>query len=262
MKYIYLILLILYFICYSSAHGGILSGNVSKEEYLRQNGLNLVRDSETGQPIKGAEISAPSQGITTFSDENGYFKLELSPAKSFILAVKKEGYTPFSLTISTIGQKNPLMIAIKRKSENDLVIDSALHHLGDDNFALNSSNASKFRLRAESPNFTKKFYIGNILNKHAVYLKIGSIIGLDTDIEHKLSNIEINSSSTPASVYINGIKITELRINGDNQSIIIPMHALKSNSENVITIETGVNKASRKRDYDDIEFLNLILEAR
>ncbi|MCK7484410.1 MAG: hypothetical protein MZU97_01795 [Bacillus subtilis] len=55
-----------------------------------------------------------------------------------------------------------------------------------------------------------------------------------------------NGISSLTDVYINAQKIGEIRINGDNQEIMIPAELLIPNSENQITVKTGRNLLSKK----------------
>jgi hypothetical protein len=59
--------------------------------------------------------------------------------------------------------------------------------------------------------------------------------------------------------FFNGNKISEIQINGDGQKIRIPHNLIKKINE--VTIKTGRNLMQTSYiDYDDIEFMNLIIE--
>ena len=61
-------------------------------------------------------------------------------------------------------------------------------------------------------------------------------------------------------VFINGSKISELHLNGDNQRVKIPP-MLVYNGKNELTIKTGHNMMETTYiDYDDIEFMNLSIQ--
>ena len=61
--------------------------------------------------------------------------------------------------------------------------------------------------------------------------------------------------------FVNGQKIAELKINGDNQKIPIPLKYLNQNSENILKIQTGINQTvTDYMDYDDVEIMNLIVD--
>ena len=60
--------------------------------------------------------------------------------------------------------------------------------------------------------------------------------------------------------FVNGSKISELHLNGDNQKVKIPP-MLVYNGKNELTIKTGHNMMETAYiDYDDIEFMNLFIE--
>ena len=69
------------------------------------------------------------------------------------------------------------------------------------------------------------------------------------------------SFASPPSVYLNGHKIAEIQINGDNQKIRLPKQFIRFNQQNVITIKAGRNLMQTAYvDYDDIEFMNLSIQ--
>ena len=95
------------------------------------------------------------------------------------------------------------------------------------------------------------------------YLKIGSIIGIDTLIARSMKqNSILNSYSSPPEVFFNGKKIAEIQLNGDNQRIKLPKNLVRAGQMNEITIKTGHNlKQTAYIDYDDIEFMNLSIQS-
>jgi hypothetical protein len=237
----------------------VISGNVNKEEFREK--ANVVVDGMTGNPVSDAEVSIPTEGIFTKTNNYGEFKLEASLKSPVILSVKADGYKPFSLTINESKTKNPLIIVVTKLFGNETIIDSEVHHLGDNKFSASSANAKDFNLKAHEPYFFKEFFVETLDSKDKAVLKIGSIIGLDTEIAKKLgqSNITI-SSSTPTNVYLNSQKIGEIKINGDNQEIRLPKNILRPNSYNTLKIETGINQQTTSyTDYDDMEFMNLLM---
>jgi len=236
----------------------ILAGNINKEELLEK--AHTVLDGATGNPVPDAEISIPSEGISLKTNNNGQFKLDATFRGPSILSVKADGYKPFSMTINESKLKSPLIIVVTKLLANETIIDTKIHHLGDDNYSANSANSGDFKEKAEGGYYLKEFYVGKINPKVDAVLKFGTIIGLDTEMAKKLGQSNIKSSfSTPTKVYLNTQKVGELRINGDNQEIFLPRNLLRPDSYNVIRIETGVNTASRNIDYDDMEFMNLML---
>lgn len=110
----------------------------------------------------------------------------------------------------------------------------------------------------------KTFYVESYPKKGMV-LKIGSIIGLDTMASREMGQSQLNTFSSPLSIYVNSVKIAEIAVNSSNKVIPIPNMLLKPKSENLLVLQTGVNQAMKftnKLDYDDIEFMNLILEEK
>ena len=91
------------------------------------------------------------------------------------------------------------------------------------------------------------------------YLVIGSIIGIDTALARGMGQNSITTSyASPPSIYFNGKKIAEIKINGDNQRIKLPTNLIRPNQRNEIRITAGINLAQTAYiDYDDIEFMNL-----
>jgi len=234
----------------------ILSGNVNKEEFLEKS--HIVVDGATGNPVVGAEVSVPSEGIFTKTNNSGQFKLDASFKAPAILSVQASGYSPFSLTINETG--NPLVIVVTKLFGNEIIIDSEIHHLGDDNFSEKSANAGDFKLESEGAGFSKEFFVEKFDTKSNPALKIGAVIGIDTKISHKVEGKKIKTYSSPMRIYINSKKIGEIKINADNQEISLPKGILKQNSANTIRIETGVNQQARTYvDYDDMEFMNILL---
>ena len=70
-----------------------------------------------------------------------------------------------------------------------------------------------------------------------------------------------NAYASPPEVFFNGNKIAEIQINGDGQKIKLPPNLIHKNGINEITIKTGRNLMQTSYvDYDDIEFMNLIIE--
>jgi len=236
-----------------------LAGSVEEKGYLKEK-KGTVIDKSTGKPVSNAKIGIPAKGIYTNSDYNGKFYLNADFDGPAILSVKADGYKPFSLTVSNGQQNKPLTIGITKSSGNELVIDTNLHHLGDDNFSDQSANSGNFKLKSAGHAFTKEFFATGATQGYV--LKIGSIIGIDTNLAGRLGQSRTKSYSSPTKVYINAREVAQLRINGDNQQIIIPPNYIISNSKNEITVETGKNLFARNIDYDDMEFMNLSLELR
>jgi hypothetical protein len=239
-----------------------LTGKVEEENHIQFDKTNKVVDNKTGQAIPGASVSIPAKGIFTKTDGEGNFNLHANLSAPAIMAVTADGYKPFSLTITEEKTRAPLVISITKETGNEIIIDSALHHLGDGVYSAQSANADDFKTKYSGPYFSKKFYVDNIDKNSSAVLKIGSIIGLDTLMARKLGQGSIQDTfSSPTTIYLNSQKIGELKINGDGQKIIIPVQLLIPRAFNQIIIKTGQNMfVSSKIDYDDMEFMNLILE--
>ena len=182
---------------------------------------------------------------------------------SSVLAVEKDGYRPFSLTINEKLAAQPLVLGIEKSNVHDIVISSEMFHLGDDNFSESSANSGEFKGKSIGPFYSKTFMMAaNALSKKN-YLVIGSIIGVDTLLARSLKqNAIVNSFSSPPEVYFNGTKIAEIQLNGDGQRIKLPNNLVRAGQANEITIKTGRNmKQTAYIDYDDIELMNLSIQS-
>jgi hypothetical protein len=234
------------------------TGGVSK---VGQKEGNQVTDAQTGKPIDFARITIPQENYRTYSDANGKFELKaIKIEQPTILNVEKEGYRPFSITITNNESlQNPMKIEIAKNEAADISIESKILHLGDDTFSKNSANASDFRLKSIGPYYSRDFIMTDNAKRSTNYLVIGSIVGLDTKLAKAMGQNHIKTAySSPTEVYFNGNLIGELQINGDNQRIKIPNSLIKANTANQITIKTGQNTMQSDHiDYDDIEIMNL-----
>lgn len=265
MRRIFLFFGLFVFLSVFSQYGAFsvpLSGIVEQEHYIIFDKTNTIVDLVTGKPVSNATVSIPSKGIVVKTNNMGQFNLNAGLIAPSIMSVNAEGYKPFSLTITENKARGPLTIGISKESGKEIIIDAELRHLGDNIFSENSANAQDFKTASSGSFFHKEFYLDKANEKADIVLKVGSIIGIDTEIARKLNQgTARNGISTPTKIYINSQKVGELRINGDNQEIFIPNQVLKPNTSNQLVIETGQNLLSRKRtDYDDIEFINLIIE--
>lgn len=241
-----------------------LFGNVEEQYQLQKAPTGYIKDAFTGDGIDGAKVSIPDKGISTTTNSDGSFNLNIEGQQgNFILSVKKDGYLPFALNAKIDDFSKPFELFVEQL-QGQIVIDSEIHHLGDNNFSQYSANASSFKLPSEGATYLKEFYIESIPKKQMI-IKIGSIIGLDTMASRQLGQSNIDTYSSPLGIFVNSIKIAEIAINADNKEIPIPTSVLKPHSNNLLVIQTGVNQAlrySNSIDYDDIEFLNLILEQK
>ena len=244
-----------------------LTGKVEESEYYGRGNqgeppTGFIKDSLTGKPLDGAVISVPDKNLSTLSKADGSFNLDIEGhGGSFILSVKKEGYVPFAIDAGKIDFNRPFTLHVEQLSGH-LVIDNDLHHIGDNNFSAYSANASSFRLPAEGPTFIKEFYV-EALPPKGMILTIGSIIGLDTIASKQMGQSQISTYSSPLSVFVNSVKIAEIALNADNKRVPIHNGVLKPHSKNLLVLQSGTNQVlalSGGIDYDDIEFMNVILE--
>jgi len=252
------LLLILSLFINNRAASEFLSGTVNKGRVISESGT--VLNKQTGKPIAGAKVSIPSANVETRTNQLGKFQLDMPDKKPLILSVKASGYKPFSLIIDESNSQKPMEIGIEQ-TDNEVVIDTRLHHLGDNNFSERSANATDFSMPAAGPFYFQEFFLDNTQSNN-ILLKIGSIIGIDTMTARELRQSRVlNSSSSPVKVFFNSHKVGEINFNGNNHIFRIPVSLLRTNSYNHVRIETGVNLNSGSRtDYDDIEFINLMLE--
>lgn len=256
-KFLSLTVLIFYLIhpCYSATfQGGVYeqgSGNASR-----------IIDKQTGEGIGGAQINLPKQNYATRTDANGFFELDTQINGPSIMSVQKENYKPFTMTVNGNTFNAPIVVGIEKSNASDLALDSNMYHLGDDSYSDLSANAGEFRMQAIGPFYTKRFTLKKLDLTKPIYLVIGSIIGIDTAMARSMGQNKIpNAFASPPEVYFNGNRISEIQLNGDGQKIKLPANLIRKNQVNEITIKTGRNLMQTAYiDYDDIEFMNLIIE--
>lgn len=258
MKKILTTILIL-FITGSVYAASTFEGGVSAEG--RGNSSRII-DKNTGNGVGGARINLPRERYSTKTDSNGYFELDTQFDGSTIMSVQKENYKPFSMTINSRNIDAPLVVGIEKSNADGMVLDSNMYHLGDNNYSDLSANAGEFRMETIGPFYTKRFTLKNIKLNKPVFLVIGSIIGIDTEMARSMGQNKIsNAFASAPEVYFNGNKISEIQINGDGQKIRVPAGLIRRNQVNEVTIKTGRNLMQTAYiDYDDIEFMNLFFE--
>lgn len=238
-----------------------LSGEVTKQGEIER---NTVIERSTGSGVGNARVSVPAKNFDTVTDSAGGFNIPPSMIPPYIMSVKKDGYKPFSLTVTSKALSAPLVLQIEKNDAKTIVVDAQMYHLGDDDFSENSANAGDFRVRSSGPSFAKNFSISGPMSKQNLILRIGSIIGLDTKEAVQIGQSHVKFSySSPLKVFINSKQIAEIKINGDNQRIKIPKRFVRPNALNEIRIETGINLFQHAyTDYDDMEFMNVFIEPR
>lgn len=259
MKRLFLTILIC-LITTTYAQATVMQGGISQSQTITN--THKVIDKTTKLPIPNAKITIPSQNYTTYSNQKGEFQLKNPVYQPTFLSVEKQNYKPFSVTISKNNTQSPMMLSIEKSNTFDIKIDSDLCHLGDNNFSGYSANAGEFKGRAIGPVYKKNFYISRNNLTRQNYLVIGSIIGVDTAIARGMGQNKIsNSFASPPSVYLNGVKIAEIKVNGDNQKIKLPSNLIRWNQNNEITIKAGINLMQTAYiDYDDFEFMNVSVQ--
>ena len=207
-----------------------------------------VIDKATKKPIPNARVTVPAKGFTVYTDVNGHFELKTTINGLTILSVEKNNYKPFSMTLTREANYRPFVVEIETSTPFDIHIESEMCHLGDDNYSTASANAGQFRGRAVGSTFNKTIFIPASVAGKQQYLVFGYSI--------------TTAFASPPSVYLNGKKIAEIQINGDNQKIRLPKNLIKYNQNNVITIKSGRNLMQTAYvDYDDFEFMNLSIES-
>ena len=221
-----------------------------------------VVDSNTGVGIGGARVSLPKQNFHTKTDADGFFELNTQINGPTIMSVQKENYKPFSVTINSQNLSTPIVIGIEKSNADGMVLDSNMYHLGDNNFSDLSANAGDFRMESIGPFYTKRFLLKNVKFNKPIFLVIGSIIGIDSNLARSIGQNRItNAFASAPEIFFNGNKISEVQINGDGQKIKIPPALIRKNQVNEVTIKTGRNLMQTAYiDYDDIEFMNLFFE--
>lgn len=252
------ILFIIFLLLLLPVQAQVMEGGVSKVGDVKR-----VIDTDTNMPVAGAKVSLPKQNFTTYTDNNGIFDLKVTVKENSVLAVEKDGYRPFSLTVNEKFVNQPLVLGIEKSNVQDVVISTEIFHLGDDNFSEASANSGEFKGKSIGPFYSKTFIMAANAMTKKNYLVIGSIIGVDTLMARSMrQNSIVNSFSSPPEIYFNGKKIAEIQLNGDGQRIKLPNSLVRGGQMNEITIRTGHNlKQTAYIDYDDIEFINLSIQS-
>lgn len=259
MKKTIALLILIFTLCLPIQANSFFQGGVSEEGHGNS---SRIIDRHTGEGVGGARITLPKQRYSTQTDSNGFFELNTHIDGTTIMSVQKENYKPFSVTINDQALSAPLVVGIEKSNSSGMVLDSNMYHLGDNNFSDLSANAGEFRMESIGPFYSKKFQLKNIKLNKPIFLVIGSIIGIDTNLARSIGQNRItNAFASAPEVYFNGNLISEIQINGDGQRIRIPNQLVRKNQANEVTIKTGRNLMQTAYvDYDDIEFMNLFFE--
>ena len=258
-KFLNSILLIFFLTLSPSFATSTFEGGVMEQGY---GNLSRIVDKKTGLGVGGAHITLPKENYSTRTDSDGYFELDTSINGSTIISVQKDKYKPFSATINSQTFSKPIVIGIEKSNPHEMVLEKGMFHLGDNNFSDLSANAGQFRMNSIGPFYTKQFTLKNLKLNQPIFLVIGSIIGIDTNLARSIGQNRITTAfASPPEVFFNGNKISEIQINGDGQRIKIPPVLIRKNQINEVTIKTGRNLMQTAYiDYDDIEFMNLFIE--
>ncbi|MBQ3642329.1 hypothetical protein II906_10470 [bacterium] len=238
----------------------IITGEISKQTIKN---TNRIYDSQTNIPIEGVLVKIPAKNYATKTDSDGTFSLKTEINAPTIMSLEKSGYKPYSMTLSD-NFSNPIQVGIEKTSPNDIIIETNMIHIGDNSFSERSANASEFSIMSSGAFYSKDFSIKQINQNENLFMIIGSIIGIDTIFAQRLGQSHVLTAySSPPEIFFNGNKISDIKINGDNQKIQIPTNLIKFNQPNNITIKTGRNLQKVSAiDLDDIEFTNLLLEVK
>jgi len=259
MKKIFLFVFIWFIFCLLCAQAEVISGKINHDDLNYQ---NKIINAKTKEPISNAKITIPEINYTTYSNNDGSFKLNANVNNKTILFVEHEGYKTFSLTVDNNVLNSPLKLGIEESNPFDLQITEGIIHLGDNMFSSNSANSGDFRLYAKGHILTKTFKRPKYSQNDDVVVIIGTIIGLDTKKAKELGQNRISKVySSPAEVIVNNHRIGHLEINGDNIEIQVPKNILKETNE--LIIKAGKNLFQKDyTDYDDIELANIRIESK
>jgi len=258
-SFILALLISLFLVNAPYANGTVMQGGVFENDIKS---YSRVIEKGTGRAVPNAKVCIPSQNYTTYTDSNGYFEIKAVINGSTVLSVEKENFRPFSMTVSKNANKRTFVVQIETIAPFDICIDTRLCHLGDNVFSDASANAYQFKGSAIGPEYVRTFFIPAFAANKEQYLVFGSIIGIDTALARGIGQNHINTTfASPPSVYLNGHKIAEIQINGDNQRIRLPKNLIKYNQNNTVMIKAGRNLMQTAYiDYDDFEFINLSIQ--
>ena len=262
MKKILSAIVLIFYTILSVQAASVFEGGVSAEGEINKGKYNRIIDRATGNGIDGATITLPKERYSTKTDSQGYFELDTQIDGTSIMSVKKDNYKPYTVTVTDQSFSSPIVLGIEKSDANGVVVDSSMYHLGDNNYSDLSANAGEFRMATIGPFYTKRFILKNLKFNKPIFMTIGSIIGIDTEIARSMGQNKItNAFASAPEVYFNGNKISEIQINGDGQKIRVPASLIRKNQVNEVTIRTGRNLMQTAYiDYDDIEFMNISFE--
>lgn len=233
-----------------------LSGSVQYEQFM---GGGNVFSARTGQRIGDAWVTIPQIGYQVQTNSDGQFQLPPLPDKAVIIQIQKPGFAPETRTLK--GPPGQLLQVGLREARQMVLIDSQLHHLGDNQYAAASAGAAQFQRQADGPTLQIPFYMPQTPASEEVTLQIGSVVGLDTARAQQHNQSHLAYSSGPSIIRINGVEVALLTLNGDRQRVMVPAQTLHPGAMNMIQIEAGYHTPGGTRiDYDDFELMAIRLE--
>lgn len=212
-------------------------GNTYIEGNLYTSGGQILQNGKVSVAVGATVYSA-------YSDFQGYFRLELpfELPTMIVLQVEAQGYIPESQVYFTnnIG-RGRYSFRLQPLTENVIIIDSKLHHLGDDLYS--GIKNSQFQIPTEGTTyrttFNQPFPVGQI--------------------ERAVLRITVKGAESNNPVEINGVRVGYLRLNNalgnsGEWMVEVPVNALNTGL-NTLTIGSHF-----ENDFDDFEFSNVRLE--
>ena len=195
MKKLLITLSIILFIT-APSHSAVFQGGISEQG---QGNSSRIVDRNTGLGVSGAQVNIPKHNYSTQTDSHGYFELNTQINGPTIMSVQKKDYKPFSVTINSQTASAPIVIGIEKTNADGMVLDSNMYHLGDNNFSELSANAGQFRMESIGPFYTKRFLLKNVKFNQPIFLVIGSIIGIDTNMARSIGQNRISNAFASAN---------------------------------------------------------------
>jgi len=251
----------------------VISGSVEKNVLLKTLPPSFppdtvggeVRDSKTLQPMPGVWIDVPQLGLKTQTDAEGRFQFSRLPNGQFILSAEKQGFLPQNGIMEIDGRPTQPFYLRLQQFQNAVMIDRDLHHLGDGRYSWYSAGASEFQQDSEGIEYRRTFTVPASLKRQLAdpavkpYLHVGAVIGLDTAEANRLGQSNIGLISAPPQISLNGFELVPFRVNGVDQSVRIPKEALLFDRPNVLDIRAGYHRPRGNVDFDDFEWMTLLL---
>lgn len=237
----------------SGASGAIISDNQAIGTILNDDGIKIqgtVTDADTSDPIGGATLLVVqnSQTYTATSSANGGYKLwvpvDLASQTEFVaMQVSAAGYQPKAVSVNLGAGNQTKNVALKPLSDDIVVVETPLHHLGDSYFTT-ALNAGLQTLTAEGTVFTKTFSL--------------TAANLPPHFTSARLELSINGAESSDVISINGTNIASVNNNAAGPQAfeisfnIALLHA-GNNTFRIVSVTDGFG------GKDDFEFSNVIL---